>query len=65
MRPELVTLTVDVADVQQTQVRGRAGGITALLAVKGDAQVGVDIRGRREIFQLVKPPFVDTSVRES
>jgi aminomethyltransferase len=33
--------------------------------VAEDAQVGVDIRGRREIFQLVKPPFVDTSVRES
>ena len=33
--------------------------------VDPDAEVGVDIRGRREIFQLVKPPFVDTSVRES
>lgn len=30
-----------------------------------EAEVGVDVRGRREIFQLVKPPFVDTSVRES
>lgn len=33
-------------------------------AVASDAEVGVDIRGRREIFQLTKPPFVDTSVRE-
>ena len=33
--------------------------------VAEDAEVGVDVRGRREIFQLVKPPFVDTSVRES
>ena len=33
--------------------------------VAEDAQVGVDIRGRREIFQLVKPPFVDPSVKES
>jgi aminomethyltransferase len=33
--------------------------------VAADAEVGVDIRGRREIFQLVKPPFVDPSVRES
>ncbi|HYF74015.1 MAG TPA: glycine cleavage system aminomethyltransferase GcvT [Nocardioides sp.] len=32
--------------------------------VDPDAEVGVDIRGRREIFQLVKPPFVDPSVRE-
>ena len=33
--------------------------------VDPDAEVGVDIRGRREVFQLVKPPFVDPSVRES
>ena len=33
--------------------------------VDPEAQVGVDIRGRREIFQLVDPPFVDPSVRES
>jgi aminomethyltransferase len=33
--------------------------------VAPDAEVGVDIRGRREIFQLVDPPFVDPSVRES
>ncbi len=33
--------------------------------VNPDAEVGVDIRGRREIFQLVAPPFVDPSVRES
>jgi aminomethyltransferase len=33
--------------------------------VADDAEVGVDVRGRREIFRVVKPPFVDTSVRES
>ena len=33
--------------------------------VNPDAEVGVDIRGRREIFQLVKPPFLDPSVREA
>lgn len=33
--------------------------------VDPEAQVGVDVRGRREIFQLVKPPFVDPSVKES
>ncbi|MEJ7834207.1 MAG: glycine cleavage system aminomethyltransferase GcvT [Nocardioides sp.] len=32
--------------------------------VNPDAEVGVDVRGRREIFQLTKLPFVDTSVRE-
>lgn len=33
--------------------------------VDPDAEVGVDVRGRREIFQLVKPPFLDPSVREA
>ncbi|GAB6986654.1 glycine cleavage system aminomethyltransferase GcvT [Nocardioides pyridinolyticus] len=33
--------------------------------VDPEAQVGVDIRGRREIFQLTKPPFLEPSVRES
>jgi len=32
--------------------------------VDPDAEVGVDVRGRREIFRLTKPPFVDPSVRE-
>ena len=33
--------------------------------VAADAEVAVDVRGRREVFKIVKPPFVDTSVRES
>jgi aminomethyltransferase len=33
--------------------------------VAADAEVGVDVRGRREIFQIVKPPFLDPSVREA
>jgi aminomethyltransferase len=33
--------------------------------VADDAEVGVDVRGRREVFKIVKPPFLDTSVRES
>ena len=33
--------------------------------VNPEAQLGVDVRGRREIFQSVKPPFVQPSVRES
>ncbi|MEI2810890.1 MAG: glycine cleavage system aminomethyltransferase GcvT [Nocardioides sp.] len=32
--------------------------------VNAEAEVGVDVRGRREIFQLVKLPFVPASVRE-
>ncbi len=34
-------------------------------SVASDAEVGVDVRGRREIFQIVPLPFVDTSVKES
>jgi aminomethyltransferase len=33
--------------------------------VDDGAEVGVDVRGRREGFQVVAPPFVDPSVRES
>ncbi|WP_426246654.1 glycine cleavage system aminomethyltransferase GcvT [Nocardioides sp. LHG3406-4] len=33
--------------------------------VNPDAELGVDIRGRREIFALTKLPFVDPSVREA
>ncbi|WP_275106490.1 glycine cleavage T C-terminal barrel domain-containing protein [Nocardioides daphniae] len=33
-------------------------------SIEVGAEVGVDVRGRREIFTVVKPPFVDTSVRE-
>lgn len=34
-------------------------------SVDPDAEVGVDVRGRRETFRLVKPPFLDPSVREA
>lgn len=45
----------------------RKGVGLALVAasVAADAEVAVDVRGRREIFQLVKPPFLDPSVREA
>ncbi|MBB6629615.1 glycine cleavage system aminomethyltransferase GcvT [Nocardioides sp. KIGAM211] len=33
--------------------------------VNAEAEVGVDVRGRREIFQLTPPPFVQPSVREA
>jgi aminomethyltransferase len=45
----------------------RKGIGLALLStvVAPDAEVGVDVRGRREIFQLTPPPFVQPSVRET
>jgi aminomethyltransferase len=32
--------------------------------VELDAEVSVDVRGRREIFQVTKPPFVESHVRD-
>jgi aminomethyltransferase len=34
-------------------------------SVDPQAELSVDVRGRREVFQLTQPPFLDTSVRES
>ena len=66
-----VTLTRDVplADITSgtfspTLKKGIGLALIPVMVAE-DAQVGVDIRGRREIFQLVKPPFVDPSVKES
>lgn len=33
-------------------------------SVELDAEVGVDVRGRQELFAVTKPPFVQPSVRE-
>jgi aminomethyltransferase len=32
--------------------------------VAPDAEIGIDIRGRREVFQLTQPPFVPSHVRK-
>ena len=65
-----VTLTQDVplADITSgtfspTLKKGIGLALIPVMVAE-DAEVGVDVRGRREVFQLVKPPFVDTSVRE-
>ncbi|HET7431676.1 MAG TPA: glycine cleavage system aminomethyltransferase GcvT [Nocardioides sp.] len=65
-----VSLTPDVPLCQVTSgtfsptLRKGIGLALVPTMVNPEAEVGVDIRGRREIFQLVKPPFVDTSVRD-
>ncbi|WP_107772718.1 glycine cleavage system aminomethyltransferase GcvT [Nocardioides sediminis] len=66
-----VTLTQDVplADITSgtfspTLKKGIGLALIPTMVAE-DAEVGVDVRGRREIFRLVKPPFVDTSVKES
>ena len=43
---------------------GKSTLLRALLGLAADAEVSVDVRGRREVFALTKPPFVDPSVRE-
>ncbi len=66
-----VSLTHDVPLCQITSgtfsptLRKGIGLALVPTMVDPEAELGVDIRGRREIFQLTKPPFVDTSVRES
>jgi aminomethyltransferase len=71
-RPHMtVSLTADVPLGEVTSgtfspTLRKGIGLALLPAfVDPDAEVGVDIRGRREIFQLVKPPFLDPSVREA
>jgi aminomethyltransferase len=71
-RPHMsVSLTPDVLLGEVTSgtfsptLRKGIGLALVSSTVNPDAEVGVDIRGRREIFQLTKPPFLDPSVRES
>ena len=66
-----VTLTPDVAlgevtsgTFSPTLKKGIGLALVATVAAP-DAEVGVDVRGRREIFALTAPPFVEPSVRES
>ena len=71
-RPHMtVSLTPDVPLGEVTSgtfsptLRKGIGLALVSSVVNPDAEVGVDVRGRREIFQLTKPPFLDPSVRES
>jgi hypothetical protein len=43
----LTTLRVDVADAFVTELRGRTGGTTAVLVVRGEVVVGVDLATAR------------------
>ncbi|WP_110240121.1 glycine cleavage system aminomethyltransferase GcvT [Nocardioides gilvus] len=65
-----VTLTADVrlGDVTSgtfSPTLKKGIGLALLpTTIAVDTEVGVDVRGRREIFRVTKPPFVDTSVKE-
>ena len=71
-RPHMrVLLTADVPVGEVTSgtfsptLRKGIGLALVAATVAPDAEVSVDVRGRREVFALVKPPFVDPSVREA
>ena len=46
-------MTVDIADVQETRIDGYVGAIGAILIVKGDVQIGIDLSAAR--FERVDP----------
>ncbi len=50
---ELVTTRVQVADVQETAIRGYLGGRRVLLVVRGDLLIGVDLSRAR--FEAMDP----------
>ena len=66
-----VTLTADVplGDITSgtfsPTLRKGIGLALVPAQIHPEAELGVDIRGRREIFASVRPPFVTTSVRGS
>ena len=70
-RPHMsVSLTADVpvgevtsGTFSPTLKKGIALALVSA-TVDPEAELGVDVRGRREVFTQTKPPFVDTSVRE-
>jgi aminomethyltransferase len=71
-RPQMtVSLTHDVPVGEVTSgtfspTLKKGVGLALIAAtVAPDAEVGVDVRGRREIFRITKPPFVDPSTKES
>ena len=43
----LVTLRVDIADVQETTIKGHTGGSKAALIIKGDVLLSVDLRAAK------------------
>jgi len=53
MLSALTTLRVDVADAFVTELSGRTGGTTAVLVVRGQVVIGVDLAAAR--FDSVDP----------
>jgi aminomethyltransferase len=71
-RPHMtVSLTADVPVGEVTSgtfsptLRKGIGLVLVSAKVNPEAEIGVDVRGRREVFQLTPPPFVPSHVREA
>lgn len=70
-RPHMTaSLTADVPVGEVTSgtfsptLKKGVGLVLVSTTVNPEAEIGIDVRGRREIFQLAKPPFVPSHVRE-
>lgn len=63
LTPDVLLGEVTSGTFSPTLKKGIALALVAA-TVPEQAEVSVDVRGRREVFALVKPPFVDTSVRQ-
>ena len=67
----LVTTKVEISDVTETSIDGYTGGVKAVLIVRGDVLLGVDLHGARfeskdeqaKVAVLVLPPPKATSPR--
>ncbi|MEO9325256.1 glycine cleavage system aminomethyltransferase GcvT [Nocardioides sp. C4-1] len=62
--PDVLLGEITSGTFSPTLKKGIALALVASV-VNPEAQVGVDVRGRRELFQVRPLPFVDTSVRGS
>jgi aminomethyltransferase len=64
LTPDVLLGEVTSGTFSPTLKKGIALALVAT-TVPDEAEVSVDVRGRREVFAITKPPFVDTSVRDS
>jgi len=64
LTPDVLVGEVTSGTFSPTLKKG-VGLVLVQATVNPEAEIGIDVRGRREIFQLTKPPFVPSHVRES
>jgi len=61
--PDLLVGEVTSGTFSPTLKKG-IGLVLISAKVNPEAEIGIDVRGRREVFQLTPPPFVPSHVRE-